>query len=384
MDANLRAGLLCLVLTCVSQAAIAAPLSQARTPNFVVSAPTSQIADSVARCAETWRKDLAVLWLGQELPNWNQPCPISVKVGQIGAGGSTTFTFDQGEVFGWNMKVQGTLERILDSVIPHEVNHTIFATHFRRPLPRWADEGAATLVEHESERSRQTELLNQVIRTRRRIPLINLLEIREYPSDMQQVLTLYAEGYSLADYLVRQKGEQGRSVFLQFLEDAHRQGWEKAFAKHYDLTDLRNLEKQWTDWVIAGSPELPVNVGEQLADAAPFNPLTDAVVRSQSPETNSPASVTPPPLPMIGRELRTVSRSAQLPEVAQDALHRESGMTRSQTMEARGDAGESRLRSNPPEANARALSRNSLTPTADGISSHADGMSYRFPKVRAF
>ncbi len=33
------------------------------------------------------------------------------------------------------MEVIGTPERILDSVLPHEVTHTILATYFGRPLP---------------------------------------------------------------------------------------------------------------------------------------------------------------------------------------------------------------------------------------------------------
>ena len=381
MDAKLRTGMLCLFMLCSPQILQAAT---ARSANFVVTAPTPEIAQSVAKCAETWRKDLAVLWLGDELPNWNQPCPVYVKVGQIGAGGSTTFTFDQGEVFDWNMKVQGTLERILDSVIPHEVNHTIFATHFRRPLPRWADEGAATLVEHISERSRQTDLLNQVIRTPRRIPLTQLLNIREYPTDMQQVLTLYAEGYSLAEFLVSQKGGEGRIIFLQFLEDAHRKGWEFAFQKYYGQNNLQDLEKQWTGWVLDGSPALDPNAAGLIAGTNTSGSASEQgqpVVRSQSPDRLEP-------LPMIGRELRTVGRSVHRPDASQSMPSQRNAnvksATRTETKSARGDAGASRLRSNPPQAQTTALPRTSLTPTADGISSHSDAMSYRFPKVRAF
>src|SRR5258708_36067887 len=102
-------------------------------------------------------------------------CAVSDQgqVGQLGAGGATTFSFfpnaqGSAEVCNWDMQIQGSLERILDSVLPHEVSHTIFACHFRRPLPRWADEGAATLAEHESERSRQEQTLKQGIRTQRR------------------------------------------------------------------------------------------------------------------------------------------------------------------------------------------------------------------------
>ena len=49
------------------------------------------------------------------------------------------------------MTVEGSLERILNSVLPHEVTHTIFAAKFGRPLPRWADEGGAVLSEDATE-----------------------------------------------------------------------------------------------------------------------------------------------------------------------------------------------------------------------------------------
>jgi hypothetical protein len=249
------------ILCCVTASA-----ATHKTANFVVTAPSDEIARQVGEAAEYYRCELSKVWLGEELPNWYRPCPIKVKVGQIGAGGATTFTFEGGEVFGWNMNVQGSLERILDSVIPHEVSHTIFASHFRRPLPRWADEGAATLVEHESERLRQTKLLGQVIRTSRRIPLQELLTITEYPEDMQKVLTLYAEGYSLADFLVQQRGDEGRGVYLEFLNDAHEHDWTHAFQKHYGFKSVSEVEKKWNSWVLAGSPSLQQAEGTMLAD----------------------------------------------------------------------------------------------------------------------
>lgn len=292
---------------------VAASAATHKTANFIVTAPTDEAARQVGEAAEFYRCELAKEWLGETLPNWYRPCPIKVKVGQIGAGGATTFTFEGGEVFGWNMTVQGSMERILDSVIPHEVSHTIFASYFRRPLPRWADEGAATLVEHESERMRQNKLLGQVIRTNRRIPLAELLEITEYPEDMQQVLTLYAEGYSLADFLVQQRGEQGRAVYLRFLNDAHEQNWAFAFKKHYGYESVGAVEKHWNGWVLAGSPSLQREEGTMLAEN---NPRTqpeerpapveqESLVRGQSPESLHP-------LQEISRTLRTEPRRRHL------------------------------------------------------------------------
>lgn len=272
----------CLILLLASFISLGASY---KTPNFVTHAPSPEIAKQIGDAAEIYRKELAITWLGHELPKWYAPCPIKVKVGNYGAGGATTFSFDRGQVFGWDMQIQGTLERILDSVLPHEVNHTIFACHFRRPLPRWADEGAATIVEHESEKKRQRLLNRQVMGTNQRIPLRRLLSMKEYPSEMQQVLTLYAEGYSLADFLL-QAG--GKKRYLMFLEDAHKNGWDEAIAKQYKFKNVEQLEQHWGKWIIAGSPSLNLPAGQQLAtnEQKPATEDKNLVIRSQSPDEN--------------------------------------------------------------------------------------------------
>ena len=42
------------------------------------------------------------------------------------------------------------MERMLHSVLPHEMTHTVFAHHFRYPVPRWADEGGSVLSEDDA------------------------------------------------------------------------------------------------------------------------------------------------------------------------------------------------------------------------------------------
>ena len=264
-----------------------------QTENFVAYADSPDVARRVALTAEQYRKRLAMLWLGKELPNWSGKCPIRIRVGTIGAGGATTFRFANGKVFDWKMRVQGSLERVLDSVIPHEVNHTIFASHFRRPLPRWADEGAATLFEHDSERNRQLRLLRQVQGRGRRYTLRQLLTMMEYPEDMQRVLTLYAQGYSLVDFLIQQGG---RRRLLRFLEDAGKSDWESAIRKHYDHRGIETLDENWNGWFLAGSPKL----------ATPGKPAPEieiAVARQES--VGSPAYATRPANP-FGRTSETL------------------------------------------------------------------------------
>lgn len=227
--------------------------ASARSQNFIVSAATPALAKELCEAAETQRRELAIEWLGQELPPWQQPCPIEAKIHpQLGAGGATQFSFSRsGMPFGWVMSVQGSRERVLDSVLPHEITHTIFATHFGRPLPRWADEGACTTVEHTSEKTKQERFLVEFLMTERGIPFNKMFAMKEYPADM---LPLYAQGYSLARYLIMQGGKH---KFVQYVgEGMQTENWPAATKKYYGHKDLSDLQVTWLGWVQAGSPKL--------------------------------------------------------------------------------------------------------------------------------
>jgi hypothetical protein len=267
-------------------AAIAAP---ARTQNFIVYAPTPQLAQQVSQAAENYRRELAIEWLGHELPAWSQPCPIMVKL-DPGAGGRTSFMFRNRVPHGWEMEVQGTPERILDSVLPHEITHTIFATHFGSPLPRWADEGACTTVEHESERRKQHEWLIRFLKTQRGIPFNRMFAMTEYPSD---ILPLYSQGYSVARFLIAQGGKR---EFVQFIGTGlESNNWTAAVQSHYGYESLGNLQLAWVDWVTKGSREDLAGKGIYVvSNEAPRQP-TRATPTSPRSETVALASAAASP-----------------------------------------------------------------------------------------
>lgn len=269
---------------------IGATDAQYVSPNFVVHAPTVGIARQVAEAAERARRTLAVQWYGHEINNWGEPCDVTVVVGEnLGAGGATRFKFDRGEVYGWKMEVQGSLERILDSVIPHEVNHTILACYFRRKVPRWADEGAATVVEHISEKSRSFDLAAKLVNQGSRIPLRVLLNMTQYPRESDQILAMYAQGYSLTEFLIQRKG---RKHFLNFLNDAHHRGWDRAIETFYGSSSIEKLEQKWSSWVLAGSPRLDLPKGQMLAATDdPQTAPSTSVIRSQGPDSDSTPAV---------------------------------------------------------------------------------------------
>lgn len=217
-----------------------------RTQNFIVHAPNAQLANAVAEAAEKYRHDLAVYWLGQPLPPWQSPCPIRVVAGpRLAAQGVTTY--NPRPVRDFQMEVVGTPERILDSVLPHEVTHTILATHFGRPLPRWADEGICTTVEHASERNKHELMLRQFLGARRGIAMNQLFLMTEYPSD---VLPMYAQGYSVCRFLIDQKGPR---AFIAFLHDyMQHPSWTANIKKHYQYDSLKELQDYWLAWVSDG------------------------------------------------------------------------------------------------------------------------------------
>lgn len=267
-----------LVVACLAVLATPVEAASHRTANFVVEAPTDVLARRIGEAAEQYRHDLAVEWLGRPLPRWSRPCPITAQVApHLGAGGATSFVFDKGEVFNWTMTIQGSEERILDSVLPHEVTHTIFASHFRQPLPRWADEGACTTVEHPVERARQHRLLIEFLTTGRGISFPEMFAMREYPRD---VLPLYSQGYSLARFLIERGG---RHRYVAFVGDGlATDNWPGALARHYGVGDLARLQQVWLDWVRQGCPAPPAALA---ATVPPPTARAAAQPRGQSPDS---------------------------------------------------------------------------------------------------
>ncbi len=279
--------------------------ASSRTQNFVVEAPTASIAQQVGQYAERYRKEKALLWLGREMPPWGQPCPIRVTVTMGGAGGATSFAFDNGQILHQEMHIEGTVERLLNSVLPHEVTHTVFAYHFRTPVPRWADEGGAVLSEDDVERDRHDKMVRQILNAGRAIPLRRLLVLKEYPNE---VMALYAEGYSVTNFLV---SRSSRPEFLNFVADGMRGGWDAALQRHYQIRSVEELEQAWYTHLrntkrqpvqVAGNTSRPSTIGSSASltrnTVPPVQPLDESlppIVRgvAPDPERDYPGKVRP-------------------------------------------------------------------------------------------
>ena len=293
--------------------------AQHQTANFLVHAPNAQIAQQIGQYAEHYRREKALLWLGYEMPPWPQPCPLHVTVNMEGPSGATSFHFGQGTILGMKMEIQGPLDRLLASVLPHEVTHTVFAHYFRQPVPRWADEGGSVLSEDAIECRRHDALTRQILNRGQQIPLRRLFSLKEYP---REVMCLYAQGYSMCDYLVKRSD---RKTFLSFVGHGMRHGWDSAVQSFYSLRSVEELETAWLQHLrdTRQQPNQDIQVAQnqkkapgQAASrptvrltAPPVQPLDpDPVVRGAAPAPEqigerfgqtSPAGFNPPPPPPL-------------------------------------------------------------------------------------
>ena len=209
-----------------------------RTKNFTVQAPSARIAKLVAKTAEQHRIDFAKLWLGRELPDWKRPCPVQVTIELTGSSGATTMTFPESDVE-LQMQVKGSLERILANVLPHEVTHTVMATHFLKPLPRWVDEGISLLSEDEDEQVHHHHLMKKLLDEHRAMPMGKLFVMKHYPQD---VMAFFAQGFSVTDFLVKKKD---RKTLLEFVKHGMETSWDKAVKEHYGYENVNALEEAW-------------------------------------------------------------------------------------------------------------------------------------------
>jgi len=213
-----------------------------RSTNFIVDAQSREVAQRVAERAESCRVTIARAWLGHEISDWERPCPIKVRLTAGEAGGVTSFGFHQGRVTDQTMTVEGRLDRILASALPHEITHTIFAAFFGGPMPRWADEGASLLSEDQRELVRHDQIATDLLARRAELPLARLFIIENYPKDL---MSFYGQGYSISRFLIEMGG---RPRFLRFVRDGLKDGWDPATRAHYQLADVRELDRAWRAW----------------------------------------------------------------------------------------------------------------------------------------
>jgi hypothetical protein len=205
----------------------------------------------VAGESEYQRQQIATLWLGKALPNWEKPSKVVVTFGWADGVGSTTFSFSDAkssrESMGIEIRLDGLTLESLEVILPREVAETVLATHFGKPLPRWAGGGIARLHEPEIQQSAHDILNRQLLNEGRGVRLRALFRMTEYPQDMT---LLNAQSHSVCRFLLAVG--HSRAAVLGFIghgmNDNSAAGWDGAAVKlGYKSVDA--LEEAWLEWL---------------------------------------------------------------------------------------------------------------------------------------
>ncbi|MBN9119011.1 MAG: hypothetical protein J0I06_07595 [Planctomycetes bacterium] len=289
-----------------------APAASYDTANFTTEAPTAELARKFGDMAEFYRKEKALEWTGREMPQWPRRCPLQVQLTQGSAGGATTFTFGQDGnrpvVTSIRMEIRGDAKQLLNSVLPHEVTHTVLANHFGRPVPRWADEGGSVLSENDEERFNHDVRCRELLNAGRGIRLRVLFRMTEYPRDM---IVLYAQGYSVSQYLVKRGGDgkEGRLKLLQFLGQGMQgntaESWNAAANRVYGFDSVDALEESW----LTALKTPPSRVAARDTTA----PALAGLGGGGTPKTELRSS-SPPAVPLLEPPVRAVRGSTPTAE----------------------------------------------------------------------
>ena len=116
-----------------------------------------------------------------------------------------------------------------------------------------------------------------------------LFTLRDYP---QEVGALYAEGYSVANFLV---AASNRPAFLAFVAQGMQGDWDSAVQAHYRYQNIEQLEEAWKSY-LRSTKHQPPTILAQNTSPTPADPAKRVVVRLTAPPVQPLAGG---PLPII-------------------------------------------------------------------------------------
>lgn len=225
------------------------------TANFRIYHSDPELAQRVARIAETTREEQIRRWTGQPpRGTWYPVCEIylypnakifSQRTDQPEESpGFSTSGLMAGKVTARRINLRADHEKLEQAILPHEVTHIVLAEMFAdQQVPRWADEGMAVLAEPTDEQRVRAQDLSKPLNGGRVFGVEQLL-VMDYP-DGQFWPLYYAQSISLTRFLV----ETSSPVrFVEFVKDAQRHGYDAALRRHYQIDGLADLQTRWESY----------------------------------------------------------------------------------------------------------------------------------------
>jgi hypothetical protein len=210
-----------------------------------------ELAASVARAAEDQRREIFERWSGPAGGPWEPKCEIVLYATAAdfsratnrpaGGTGNAAVRLVNGRATERRIDLRADDSGVASNSLPRELTHVVLADLFPdKPPPRWAEEGMAVLAGSSEEAGRYTQTLRRCAREGEWFGVSQLMEFKDFPAE--KVTGFYCESVSLADYLVRLRGEK---YFLSFLRDCQRYGTPQALKRQYQMESPQALEAAW-------------------------------------------------------------------------------------------------------------------------------------------
>ncbi|MFH1618732.1 MAG: hypothetical protein ABIG11_02405 [bacterium] len=144
----------------------------------------------------------------------------------------------------------------LTAVITHELAHLFFESFYGEASavpPPWLSEGLAVMMEDAASGRKADSPWSSALKSwspKRIIPLDVFFNSRvEESFSKQQVENWYLQAYGMVKYLYAKHGMRLSFIkFCRVLRDGEQP--EKALSEVYKVRSLRDLEKEWTAWIV--------------------------------------------------------------------------------------------------------------------------------------
>jgi hypothetical protein len=208
-----------------------------------------ELAESVAKAAESLRKDTFERWSGPPAGAWSVKCDIHIHptaeafakstARPAASTGNTIVRLVEGRAEERRIDLRADDDALTTNALPRELTHVVLADLFPdKPAPKWAVEGMAIIAGAPEEVERYTRTLRRCARDNEWLGLAQLLDLKDFPKD--NVTAFYCESVALTEYLIRAAGNERN--FTIFLRDCQRYGATQALKRQFNINDPQALE----------------------------------------------------------------------------------------------------------------------------------------------
>jgi hypothetical protein len=280
MEARLvRAALLAALLSSALATPAFGQRASARSQHFLVTAPTPQLA----RRSPKRPKPIAATWPSN---GWGTSCrrgAMSVRSPSCRFTvlvGATSFLFDAAGPYGWAMEIQGSRERMLDSVLAAR-DHAHGLCHALRPAAAAVGRRRSLYHGRAPRRKGQAgQVPDPVPHQRARHSLQS--DVCDDGVSARHFAALFAGLF--AGPLPDSAG--GKRKYVDYVGEGMRtNNWPATTRKFYGFENLSELQVTWVEWVRQGSPSLDERPELASRTQPPARPATQLASLTQQPQT---------------------------------------------------------------------------------------------------